>query len=373
MKIVNGVYTSAKIFTDTIEEYAVSQIQMLCDNPAFQGSKVRITPDVHPGKVGTIGFTATVRERILPNVVGIDIGCGITLAKLKQKKTEFQRLDKVIRENIPSGFAVRQKEHRLSDNFDFSALYCEKHINKEKALFSLGTLGSGNHFIELDADEQGTLYVAIHTGSRHLGKEVTEYYLEAGQKELKVRGEEIPYELTYLENGLMQQYVADVQTVQKYAELNREIILDELVKGMKWKVEEVVDIPHNYVAVVNGEPLIRKGAISAEVGETVVIPANMKEGILLGRGLGNPDWNYSAPHGTGRILKREEVKNHHTVSEFKKEMKGIYSSCIGKDTLDESPFAYRGIGDTREQIAATVEIEQILRPIYNFKAGSNGK
>lgn len=373
MKVVNGVYTSANIFTDTIEEYAVSQIQMLCDNRAFQGSKIRIMPDVHPGKVGTIGFTATVGDRILPNVVGIDIGCGITLARLKQKKTEFQRLDKVVRENIPSGFAIRQKKHRRSETFDFSKLYCAKHIDKEKALLSLGTLGGGNHFLELDVDEQGFLYVAIHTGSRHLGKEVTEYYLNVGQKELKGRAEEIPYELTYLEDIWMQCYVADVQVVQEYARLNRKIILDELVKGMKWKVEEIFDVPHNYVAVVNGEPLIRKGAISAEAGETVVIPANMKEGILIGKGLGNADWNYSAPHGAGRILKREEVKNRHTVSEFKKEMNGIYSSCIGKETLDEAPFAYRSIADIQEQITAIVEIQKILCPVYNFKAGSKGK
>lgn len=196
MKVVNGVYTSAKIFTDTIEEYAISQIQMLCDNRVFRESKIRIMPDVHPGKVGTIGFTATVGEQILPNVVGIDIGCGITLVRLKQKKTEFQKLDKVIRENVPSGFDIRKKEHGLAYSFDFSDLHCRKNIDKEKAVLSLGTLGGGNHFIEVDTDNQGFLYVAIHTGSRHLGKEVTDCYLNAGQKNLKECGVDIPYELT---------------------------------------------------------------------------------------------------------------------------------------------------------------------------------
>lgn len=369
MKKVNGVYTSAIIFTETIEDYAIAQLQQLCDNEALQGCKVRIMPDVHPGKVGTIGFTSTIGDKLLPNLKGIDIGCGITLAKIKQKKTEFQKLDTVIRDNIPSGFAVRRKQHRFCDEFDFSRLKCNKAVNENKAVLSIGTLGGGNHFIEIDKDEEECLYVAIHSGSRHLGKEVTEYYLKEGQKYLKEEGIQIPYELTYLEGQLKEEYIHDVQIVQEFAQLNRKAILDELVKGMKWKVEELHSIVHNYIDFSGKEPILRKGAISAKKGEKVAIPINMRDGILLGEGLENEEWNQSAPHGSGRIMKREDIKANYTVSQFKAEMKGIYCSCIGKDTLDEAPFAYRAIEEIAEGIKETVEIHKRIIPVYNFKAG----
>ncbi len=369
MKTVNGICTSAKIFTDTVEDYALAQIRMLCDNEAFRGSKVRIMPDVHPGKVGTIGFTATVGRRILPHVVGIDIGCGITMAKLKQKKTENQKLDTVIRENIPCGFMVRKKPHRFWNQTDLSDLYCRRHINIAKAEVSLGTLGGGNHFIELDRDGQDDLYVVIHSGSRHLGKEVTEYYLKEGQKHLEQCGVSVPYEMTYLEGTLKERYLHDLGIVQEFADLNRRAILDELQKGMKWKILECYSVPHNYVDMKGEEPVLRKGAISALKDERVIIPVNMKDGVILGMGKGNADWNYSAPHGAGRILKREAVKERYTVSAFRSAMKGIYCSCIGKETLDEAPFAYRNLQEISEMIKDSVEITDILRPVYNYKAG----
>lgn len=374
MKTVNGVFASAKIFTDDVEDYAVAQIEMLCNNETAKGSKIRVMPDVHPGKVGTIGLTMTVGETILPNLVGIDIGCGITLTRLKQKKTEFQKLDTVIRENVPAGYSVRKKPHRFSMDFDFTRLRCCQSLNLEKARMSLGTLGGGNHFIELDQDEDGNMYVAIHSGSRHLGKEVTEYYLRQGQQLLKEKGISVPYEMTMLSGSLKDDYLYDQQIVQEYAALNRAVILDELVKGMKWKVQDSFSCSHNYIEMNAGdselpERVLRKGAISAKKGETVVIPINMKDGILLGIGKGNTDWNCSSPHGSGRILKRDDVKNQHTVSEFKKEMKGIYSSCIGKGTLAESPFAYRGVSQIREAVKDTVEITKRLKPVYSFKAG----
>lgn len=338
-------------------------------------------PDVHPGKVGTIGFTATVGNRIIPNVVGIDIGCGVTLAKLRQKKVEFQKLDKVIWENIPSGFHTHQKPHRFCEAFDFARLNCAEAVNIQRAISSIGTLGGGNHFIELDRDTEGNLYAAVHSGSRHLGKEVTEYYLREGQKSLKAQGISVPYELTYLEGDLMEEYLQDIQIVQEFAELNRAAILDELTKGMKWKIGEVISSVHNYIDVPEDgeieknhkgkEGLLRKGAVSAKAGETVIIPVNMRDGILLGMGLGNEDWNQSAPHGAGRLMKREEVKSRYTVSQYKAEMKGIYSSCINKDTLDEAPFAYRGIEEIEEAVKDTVEIRDILKPVYSFKAGEN--
>ena len=369
MKTVDGIYTSAKIFTDTIEDYALAQIKMLCDNKAFQKSKIRIMPDVHPGKVGTIGFTATVGNIILPNVVGIDIGCGITLARIKKKNVEFQKLDKVIRENIPTGFMIRKTPHRYSNEFDFSKLSCSQAIRKQKANLSIGTLGGGNHFIELDRDKDDNIYIAIHSGSRHLGKEVTEYYLNKGQKILKEKNIQVPYELTYLQGELKDAYLQDIQLVQNFAELNRAAILDELVKGMKWKIDEVYSSVHNYIDMSGDEKILRKGAVSARKEETVIIPINMRDGILIGEGIGNEEWNYSAPHGAGRLMKREEVQSKYTVSQFKSEMKGIYSSCISKETLDEAPFAYRGIDEIRDAVKETVKINEVLKPIYCYKAG----
>lgn len=380
MKTMIGSQTNASIYTTNneqtnIDQYAIAQLQALCDNPANKGCKICVMPDVHPGKVGTIGLTQTINNAILPNVVGIDIGCGMTLAQIKGKKCEFQKLDSVIRDSIPSGFAIRKKVHRFADEFDFSALICSKSIREEKALLSLGTLGSGNHFIEVDKDHEGNLYVVIHSGSRHLGKEVTEYYLNEGQKILKGQGIFLPYELTYLTGELMEDYLHDLQVVQAFATLNREIMMDELVKGMKWKVIDSYSCIHNYVesseTTYNHLPLLRKGAISAKIGEQVIIPINMKDGILLGTGLGNEDWNCSAPHGAGRILKRKDVKANYTVSNFKSEMKGIYSPSIGKETLDEAPFAYRRIDEIMEVISDTVSVTNIINPIYNYKAGEN--
>lgn len=376
MKTIHGVATSAIIFNTnssehSIDDYAIAQLQNLCDNPAFKGCNIRIMPDVHPGKVGTIGFTATLGSAILPNVIGVDIGCGITLAKIKGRVKEFPKLDTVIRERVPSGFSIRKTPHCCAADFDLSRLDCGKHIRKENACLSLGTLGGGNHFIEVDVDADKNYYLVVHSGSRHLGVEVTEYYLKEGQKRLKSDGIQIPYELTYLSGDLMEHYLHDLAVVQEFASLNREIILSEICKGMKWKMPDRYSCTHNYVDFSEATPVIRKGAISSKSGEPVIIPINMRDGIILGTGLGNKDWNCSAPHGAGRILRREDVKNHYTLSIFKREMKGIYSSCIGKDTLDEAPFAYRNLEEIADAIHDTVTITNIITPVYNFKAGGN--
>ena len=380
MEIIKGAFSEAHVFTtnntDTaLDQYARAQLQMICDNESSKGCLIRVMPDVHPGKVGTIGLTMTIGDRIMPNLIGIDIGCGMTLGKIKGKKIEGQKLDTVIRDCVPSGFNIRRKPHRFAEDFDFSDLYCSAHIRTDKARLSLGTLGGGNHFIEVNKDTNNDLYIVIHTGSRHLGKEVTEYYLNEGQKALKSKGIDVPYELTWLDGELKDSYLHDMQIVQDFASLNRQIIFDELVKGMKWKVLESYECIHNYVdasaetlAEFNS-PIMRKGAISAKKDEKVIIPINMRDGIILGTGLGNKDWNCSAPHGSGRIMKREDVKNNFTVSSFKSEMKGIYSSCIGKDTLDEAPFAYRPVTDITDVISATVKIDKIIKPVYNYKAG----
>ena len=372
---VSGKVGEAVIYTvsdekTAVDDYALAQIKLLCVNEVSRNSKIRVMPDVHPSKVSTVGLTMTVGERMLPCLVGIDIGCGVTMARLNKFRPEYQRIDKVIRENISTTSGVRNKIHPQTMSFDFDELFIKSHINKQQALQSLGTLGYGNHFFEIDVDDEGNYYVSVHSGSRHLGKEVAEYYLAEGQRKLKARGEKVPYELTYLTGELMTDYLHDIQVVQKYAYLNRMIIIEEVSKIMKWKIEEVIDCIHNYVDFRTEQPILRKGAISAKEGELVIIPINMRDGVIVGRGKGNTDWNDSAPHGAGRILKRVEVQNQHTLSEFKSVMKGIYSTSITKDTLDESPFAYRGLADITEAIADTVEIDKILRPVYNFKAGS---
>ena len=374
MEIIKGKFAQAKVFANDMEDYARAQIQMICDNPVSKGSSIRVMPDVHPGKVGTIGLTMTVGERIIPHLLGIDIGCGMTCAAIKDKRIEFQKLDKVIRESIPSGFNNRKTSHYLADDFVLEKLRCYKHIHREKAKLSLGTLGGGNHFIEVDKDEEGKLYIIVHSGSRHLGKEVTEYYVDAGARLLKAKGIDALYPMTWLEGELMDDYIADVGVVQEYAQLNRDIIIAEILKGMKMKETEHFSSIHNYMDccgqnTVLDKKILRKGAISAKLGERVIIPINMRDGVLLGTGKGNPDWNESAPHGSGRCMRRDEVKNHYTVSSFKSEMKGIYCNCISADTLDEAPFAYRPMDRLLESIGDTVEITDILKPVYNFKAG----
>lgn len=367
MKTVKGIYAEAKIFTDDVEAYAEAQVKMICDNEVADGSMICMMPDIHPGKIAPIGLSMTVTDKVIPQLLGVDIGCGMTCVRLNKNKAEFQKLDRVIRENIPSGFVIRKEPHHMAGEFSYEKLHCVGHINRQKAQRSLGTLGGGNHFIELDKSVDGSMYLVVHTGSRHLGEEVAEYYTKLANACLKEQGREISYYMSYLESDNKTAYLEDVQIIQRYAEWNRQLIVREILKGMKWKAEEQFSVAHNYI---DDFGILHKGSISARNGERVIIPANMKEGIILGVGKGNAEWNHSAPHGSGRRLKREDVKNQYTVSEFKKEMKGIYSLCVGADTLDEAPFAYRSITEISEQIKDTVEITEILKPVYNFKAGS---
>ncbi|MDE7206971.1 MAG: RtcB family protein [Lachnospiraceae bacterium] len=379
MITIYGKYTNAIVYTTENEKYAIDeharkQLQMICDHPSAEGSKIRVMPDVHPGKVGTIGLTMTVGSLLLPSLVGVDIGCGMTLAKIKQKKIECQKLDAVIRDNVPVGGKVRKKCHKLSSMIKLERLYCYKAINAVKAEQSVGTLGGGNHFIEVDKDEEGALYIVLHSGSRHLGMEVTHYYLRQGQQIAHMRKQgHASFEMTCLEGELLERYLHDLKIVQEFASYNREAMLDEIVRGMKWKVLDSYACIHNYIDFSDNVPVLRKGAIRAKAGEKVIIPINMRDGMILGTGLGNDDWNCSAPHGSGRIYKRSEVKEHYTVSEFKKAMAGIHSVCINKDTLDESPFAYRNIEDMLQAIGETVIVDKVLKPVYNFKAGGEAK
>ena len=252
-------------------------------------------------------------------------------------------------------------------------LKCHKSINAAKAIRSIGTLGGGNHFIELDKDDEENLYIVVHSGSRHLGMEVADYYLRTGQKEAQMKKQGFAsYEMTSISGALMDDYLYDLKIMQEFSKINREAMIETITKGMKWKIEECYTCIHNYVDFSDPKtPILRKGSISAKTGEKVVIPINMRDGVILGIGKGNPEWNCSAPHGSGRIFRRSEVSEHYTVNEFKKAMEGIHSVCIGKDTLDESPFAYRKIADIVGVLNETITIEKIIKPVYNYKAGGN--
>ncbi len=373
---VHGVYCDAVIYTVdnpeiAVDRYALAQIKMICNHRAMEGSIVRIMPDVHPGKVGPIGLTMTLNKTVLPQLVGIDIGCGMTMVKLQRPKLEYQKLDAVIREAVPSGYHVHKN---AAADFDFDDMACAGHIQQEKALCSLGTLGGGNHFIEIDRDENDDIYIIVHSGSRHLGKEVCEYYCREGQSALKGQGISEPFETTWLEGELMQNYLHDVGIAQQFAQVNRETILKRILKRMKWKpAGDMLSCCHNYIAQTDDLYILRKGAISAQQGEPVIIPVHMKDGVILGKGKGNIEWNWSAPHGSGRLYKREDVHNLFSVSAYKKSMDGIYSSCIGRSTLDESPFCYRNLSDIQNAIVDTVDIEHLLKPLYNYKDSSEVK
>ena len=367
MMEINGAYANAIVYADEIEASAVGQIQALCDQPFAAGSKIRIMPDVHTGKGCTIGTTMTVGEYVVPNLVGVDIGCGMDVVLLKEKRVNLPALDAFISKNIPHGRDVREKAHRNSGQIDISELECFQYIDTRRAAESIGTLGGGNHFIEVDRDEEDNLYLVIHTGSRNLGLQVAEYYQKLAYESVGGRGQtEIPFELAYLTGEDRDRYLHDMAVMQRYAALNRQTIRDCILDGLKLHEAEFFTTVHNYIDLEHG--ILRKGSVSARTGERLLIPLNMRDGALICVGLGNDDWNQSAPHGAGRLFSRSQAESSFTLSAFKKSMEGIYTSTVSKDTLDECPMAYK---DPRTIIAAigdTVRIEKQIRPIYNFKS-----
>ena len=368
---LRGKYNEAKIFTDVADEASISQVMLLLNQEFAAGSKIRLMPDIHAGMGCTIGTTMTISDKIVPNLVGVDIGCGMETIQIKEKHMELQKLDKLIYEKIPSGFNVREKPHRYLEKINLEDLYCYKHIDTRRAEKSLGTLGGGNHFIEADKDDEGNIYVVVHSGSRHLGLEVANVYQEAGYRALNgtdknIKRTNVPRQLAYVTFELFDQYIHDMKIVQEYARLNRQAIADEIVKGMKLHVLEQFTTIHNYIDT--DAMILRKGAVSARKGERLLIPINMRDGSLICIGKGNEDWNQSAPHGAGRLMSRSAAKESFTVSEFKNQMKGIYTTSVNKDTLDECPMAYKGMEDIVENIRDTVDVEKVIRPIYNFKA-----
>ena len=363
---LNGIFNTAKLFTDTAEPSAISQIEHLLNQEFVAGSKIRIMPDAHAGMGCTIGTTMTVTSKVVPNLVGVDIGCGMETALLKDNRVELAQLDKAIHQYIPAGFNTRKEPHRFNDEIDLNALHCAKHVDLKRASLSIGTLGGGNHFIELDEDDEGQLYLVVHSGSRNLGKQVCDHYQNAAADSLHRTGKGADRVLAYLEGPLLECYLHDMAIVQRYADLNRKAIAKELEKRVKLKIAEQFTTIHNYIDL--DMMILRKGAISAKKGERVLIPMNMRDGSLICIGKGNEDWNCSAPHGAGRIMSRTEAKKSITLTQYEKSMKGIYSSTVNRSTLDEAPFAYKPMDEIVANIGDTADIIKTIKPLYNFKA-----
>jgi len=301
--------------------------------------------------------------------VGVDIGCGMETVLLKDKRLELQQLDKVIHEFIPAGFSIRREPHHFNDEIDLASLKCAKHMDLNRAALSIGTLGGGNHFIEVDKDDDGQFYLVVHSGSRNLGKQVCVYYQNLAADDLGRKGKGADRVLAYIEGQAFDDYLHDMAIVQRYAELNRKAIIRELEKRVKFKIIEQFTTIHNYIDL--DSMILRKGAISAQAGERVLIPMNMRDGSLICVGKGNPDWNYSAPHGAGRLMSRSAAKDSITLSMFEKAMKGVFSSTINKATIDEAPFAYKPMEEIVANIEDTADIVKMIKPIYNFKAGQD--
>lgn len=390
-----------KIFTENIEGKALNQIYELVKQPAFCDCKVRIMPDVHAGAGCVIGFTADLGDKVIPNIVGVDIGCGMLAVELGKIDIDFDKLDTTIRKHIPSGRNIR--DGRMV-HFELQQLKCFRELKDTKRLErSIGTLGGGNHFIEIDCDSDGNKYLIVHTGSRNLGKQVADYYqklaieimqnkdelyemqekliadykaqgcrteIQAAFKELHRRFNpnplNIPKDLCYLTGKYRDDYLHDMAICQKFAVLNRSAIVSILIDKMDWKSLGTFETIHNYIEVENN--MVRKGAISAKAGEKVLIPMNMRDGCIIGIGKGNPDWNWSAPHGAGRLMSRSAAKESFALEEFENSMKGIYTTSVNQSTIDESPMVYKPMDEIVKNIADTVEILKIIKPVYNFKA-----
>ncbi len=395
-----GRFNTAKCFASSIGENAEMQIKTVCDTEAFASSKIRIMPDVHAGKGCTIGTTMTITDKIVPSMVGVDIGCGMYTVYLGHIDIDFETIDQAAH-SIPHGRNLWEKKQ---EGFDFKRLRCYgnlKHSGRLKR--SLGTLGGGNHFIEIDVDESGGKYLVIHSGSRNLGTQVAEFYqqmavdlnlgkeeylkqrseiirtykeqgrqseiqstLKAMKKEFEAKEPSLPRDLCFLYGSCMEDYLHDVDLCQKFAAQNREKMAQILLENCEWKAIETFHTIHNYIDV--HEKILRKGAVSAKAGEKLLIPINMRDGALICIGKGNEDWNCSAPHGAGRIMSRSAAFERLTMEEYKAEMAGIYSTCVVPDTLDESPMAYKTMDEIVENITPTADIVCQIKPIYNFKA-----
>lgn len=395
-----GKHNKAICYTNSVEDKAIEQIKMVCDMEEFKDEKIRIMPDVHAGKGCTIGTTMTVTDKVVPFMVGVDIGCGMYTVDLGIIDIDLEAFDKAAH-GIPSGRNVWEGRQ---ERFDLTALRCYRDLKETKRLErSLGTLGGGNHFIEIDTDEDGRKYLVIHSGSRNLGTQVADHYggiavdlnmgkeeyfkkrdeliktykedgrrseiqgaLKVLKNEFKAKELSLPNDLCYLYGDFMEDYLHDLDICQRFALRNREKMAEIILEKMGFAPVEVFHTIHNYIDV--DEMILRKGSVSAKKGEKLLIPINMRDGSLICVGKGNEDWNNSAPHGAGRLMSRTSAFERLTMEEFEKEMKGIYSSCIRPETLDESPMAYKSMEEIVENIEPTADIIKKIKPIYNFKA-----
>ena len=398
MEEIKGKVATAISYAKQIDEKAKAQIARMCDYDFTAGSKIRIMPDVHAGKGCTIGTTMTVTDKVVPNIVGVDIGCGMYTVRLETDNIDFERWDEAAH-FVPSGRNVWEKAQVA---FDLQQIHCYSDLKNKKWIEnSVGTLGGGNHFIEIDQAKDGTYYLVIHTGSRNLGKQVAELYQELAidlnvgkasyleQREnliqqLKASGRQneiqyalkkladnrrntsIPEDLCYVYGEHMEKYLHDVELCQQFAKLNRETIAGVLLERTGVTGTEGFHTIHNYIDTK--EMILRKGAIAAHKGEKVLIPINMRDGSVLAIGKGNPEWNFSAPHGAGRIMSRMQAKAQLSIDDYKKAMDGVYTTSISQDTLDEAPMAYKSLSDILDVIGDTVDIVDVMKPVYNFKA-----
>lgn len=402
---IKGAFADAVIYAQTVEQSAIDQIELLCSQEFAKGAKIRIMPDVHTGAGCVIGFTANLGDMVIPNIVGVDIGCGMLCVKLGDIELDFNELDAVIRKYVPSGTDVH--EGRMMRFEALQDMHCYRSLKHTKRIErSIGTLGGGNHFIEIDADENGCKYLVIHTGSRNLGKQVAELYQEmaydilrgkdklfeeqkriieeykaAGRRneiqdtlkklkaEFRVKTTDIPKELCYLTGEYRQMYLDDMAICQRFATLNREMIANAILSnlfGTELCEYEHFETTHNYIDLENN--LVRKGAVSAQKGEMLLIPINMRDGSLICIGKGNEDWNCSAPHGAGRLLSRSGARDSLSMEQYKEEMAGIFTTCVTESTIDESPMAYKNKDEIVSQIEPTADIVAQIKPVYNFKA-----
>lgn len=397
---IKGKVSTALCYVNVVEEDAIEQIKRMCDYSMSEGSQIRIMPDVHVGKGCTIGTTMTVKDRVVPNVVGVDIGCGMYTVNMGKVDIDLESFDDIVY-SIPSGAGVWEGRQ---ERFDLTKLICYRQLKDTKRIErSIGTLGGGNHFIEIDESEDKTKYLVIHSGSRSLGKQVAEiyqklavdldkgigYYLEARDeiirsykeagrrseiqealKKLKWEKENehpsMPEDLCYLSGKYLEDYLHDIKICQDFARKNREKMAEIILDKANIKALEVFHTTHNYIDT--DEMILRKGSIAAHKGEKVLIPINMRDGSILALGKGNPDWNYSAPHGAGRLMSRTKAKESLDMDEYKDSMKGIFTSSVNEGTIDEAPMAYKSINDIIDVIGESVDIIEVIKPIYNFKA-----
>nr|WP_291235420.1 RtcB family protein [Frisingicoccus sp.] len=401
MKYIYGKYTNAIIYTDVVEQEALDQVQMICDQAFTAGSQIRLMPDIHAGTGCTIGTTMTIGDKIVPNLVGGDIGCGMLAVCIGHQEIPLEQLDQLIYQSIPAGRAIRTIPHPVNDEIDLQDLRCVSAVRLDRAQLSLGSLGGGNHFIEADIDENGNRYLVVHTGSRYLGQAVAKFYQAAGYEqmqmegvrtsqnviaELKAQGREreietaladfkiqkneinVPSYLAYVSGQLFEDYIHDMKIVQRYSCLNRKAIMDTILNGLHLYETERFETIHNYIDT--DSMILRKGAVSAKKGERLLIPINMRDGSLVCTGKGNPEWNYSAPHGAGRLYSRKAAKEKFELEEFAEQMEGIYTTSVCTATIDEAPMCYKNMNDIVDNIGPTAEINAVIRPIYNFKAGN---